>query len=202
MLQSAQRRKRREGHQADGRAGRAPVGRAGARTRLGPLLHGRGLAQSQGPDMPALIEMVKGVRAMGMETCMTLGMLTPKQAGMLADAGLDYYNHNIDTAPGELCRGHHHPHLRGPASTRSKRARGGHQRLLRRHRRHGRDARGPRRLHPCAGHACRIPKACRSTRWCRSRARYWATCWPTRRSRRSTRSSSCARWRWRASPCR
>jgi biotin synthase len=50
-------------------------------------------------DMPALIEMVKGVRAMGMETCMTLGMLTPKQAGMLAEAGLDYYNHNIDTAP-------------------------------------------------------------------------------------------------------
>ncbi|WP_148276579.1 biotin synthase BioB [Sphingobium sp. SYK-6] len=50
-------------------------------------------------DMPALIEMVKGVRAMGMETCMTLGMLTPAQAEMLAQAGLDYYNHNIDTAP-------------------------------------------------------------------------------------------------------
>lgn len=50
-------------------------------------------------DMPALIEMVKGVRAMGMETCMTLGMLTPGQADMLAEAGLDYYNHNIDTAP-------------------------------------------------------------------------------------------------------
>ena len=50
-------------------------------------------------DMPALIEMVKGVRSMGMETCMTLGMLTPRQAEMLAEAGLDYYNHNIDTAP-------------------------------------------------------------------------------------------------------
>ena len=50
-------------------------------------------------DMPALIEMVKGVREMGMETCMTLGMLTPSQAQMLAEAGLDYYNHNIDTAP-------------------------------------------------------------------------------------------------------
>jgi biotin synthase len=50
-------------------------------------------------DMPAIVEMVKGVRQMGMETCMTLGMLTPKQAGMLADAGLDYYNHNIDTSP-------------------------------------------------------------------------------------------------------
>jgi biotin synthase len=50
-------------------------------------------------DMPAIIEMVKGVRAMGMETCMTLGMLTPAQADMLSDAGLDYYNHNIDTSP-------------------------------------------------------------------------------------------------------
>jgi biotin synthase len=50
-------------------------------------------------DMPAIVEMVQGVRAMGMETCMTLGMLSEKQAGMLADAGLDYYNHNIDTSP-------------------------------------------------------------------------------------------------------
>ncbi|MBY0582450.1 MAG: biotin synthase BioB [Sphingomonas sp.] len=50
-------------------------------------------------DMPAIVEIVKGVRAMGLETCMTLGMLTPKQAGMLAEAGLDYYNHNIDTSP-------------------------------------------------------------------------------------------------------
>ena len=50
-------------------------------------------------DMPAIVEMVQGVRAMGMETCMTLGMLTPQQAQMLADAGLDYYNHNIDTSP-------------------------------------------------------------------------------------------------------
>ena len=50
-------------------------------------------------DMPAIAQIVQGVAAMGMETCMTLGMLTPKQAGMLADAGLDYYNHNIDTSP-------------------------------------------------------------------------------------------------------
>lgn len=50
-------------------------------------------------DMPAIVEMVKGVRDMGLETCMTLGMLTPSQAQTLADAGLDYYNHNIDTSP-------------------------------------------------------------------------------------------------------
>jgi biotin synthase len=50
-------------------------------------------------DMPAVLEMVRGVRAMGLETCMTLGMLTPAQAAMLGEAGLDYYNHNIDTSP-------------------------------------------------------------------------------------------------------
>ena len=50
-------------------------------------------------DMPAIVEIVKGVRAMGLETCMTLGMLSPKQADMLAEAGLDYYNHNIDSSP-------------------------------------------------------------------------------------------------------
>ena len=50
-------------------------------------------------DMPAIVEIVKGVRAMGLETCMTLGMLSPRQADMLADAGLDYYNHNIDSSP-------------------------------------------------------------------------------------------------------
>jgi biotin synthase len=50
-------------------------------------------------DMPAVLAMVEGVRAMGLETCMTLGMLEPQQAKRLADAGLDYYNHNIDTSP-------------------------------------------------------------------------------------------------------
>ena len=50
-------------------------------------------------DMPAIVAIVKGVRAMGLETCMTLGMLTPSQADMLAEAGLDYYNHNIDSSP-------------------------------------------------------------------------------------------------------
>ncbi|OWK29132.1 biotin synthase [Sphingomonas mucosissima] len=50
-------------------------------------------------DMDAIVSMIEGVREMGMETCMTLGMLTPAQAQRLADAGLDYYNHNIDTSP-------------------------------------------------------------------------------------------------------
>ena len=49
-------------------------------------------------DMDAVCEMIKGVRAMGMETCMTLGMLTAEQAAKLKEAGLDFYNHNIDTS--------------------------------------------------------------------------------------------------------
>ncbi|MBU6421227.1 MAG: biotin synthase BioB [Gammaproteobacteria bacterium] len=49
-------------------------------------------------DLDRIIEMLKAVRALGMETCATLGMLTPAQARRLADAGLDYYNHNIDTS--------------------------------------------------------------------------------------------------------
>ncbi|MCW8334826.1 biotin synthase BioB [Vibrio paucivorans] len=50
-------------------------------------------------DMPHLTQMIKGVKGMGLETCMTLGMLNPEQAKELADAGLDYYNHNLDTSP-------------------------------------------------------------------------------------------------------
>ncbi len=49
-------------------------------------------------DMDVLVAMIAGVKALGMETCMTLGMLSPGQASVLADAGLDYYNHNIDTS--------------------------------------------------------------------------------------------------------
>ncbi|WP_144206914.1 biotin synthase BioB [Shewanella donghaensis] len=50
-------------------------------------------------DMPYLTQMVKDVRALGMETCMTLGMLSKEQSDELASAGLDYYNHNLDTSP-------------------------------------------------------------------------------------------------------
>ncbi|WFP65550.1 MULTISPECIES: biotin synthase BioB [unclassified Mesorhizobium] len=49
-------------------------------------------------DMEAVIAMVEGVKALGMETCMTLGMLDLGQAQRLKQAGLDYYNHNIDTS--------------------------------------------------------------------------------------------------------
>lgn len=50
-------------------------------------------------DMPIVLDMIKGVKALGMESCMTLGMLDEEQAQQLQDAGLDYYNHNLDTSP-------------------------------------------------------------------------------------------------------
>jgi biotin synthase len=50
-------------------------------------------------DLEAVCQMIEGVKAMGMESCVTLGMLTPPQASRLKDAGLDYYNHNLDTSP-------------------------------------------------------------------------------------------------------
>nr|WP_113867397.1 biotin synthase BioB [Brenneria salicis]NMN91982.1 biotin synthase [Brenneria salicis ATCC 15712 = DSM 30166]RBP61289.1 biotin synthase [Brenneria salicis ATCC 15712 = DSM 30166]RLM30292.1 biotin synthase [Brenneria salicis ATCC 15712 = DSM 30166] len=50
-------------------------------------------------DMPYLERMVQGVKALGMETCMTLGALNGDQAQRLAGAGLDFYNHNLDTSP-------------------------------------------------------------------------------------------------------
>ena len=49
-------------------------------------------------DLETVAEMVSGVRELGLETCATLGMLTPAQARRLKDAGLDYYNHNLDTS--------------------------------------------------------------------------------------------------------
>ena len=53
------------------------------------------------PDkaLPQLVTMIEKVSALGLETCMTLGMLTTEQALVLKDAGLDFYNHNIDTSP-------------------------------------------------------------------------------------------------------
>ena len=50
-------------------------------------------------DLDAVCAMVEGVRALGLESCVTLGMLTAPQAGRLKNAGLHYYNHNLDTSP-------------------------------------------------------------------------------------------------------
>jgi len=51
-----------------------------------------------GPAFERVLEMIRGVKAEGLEACVTLGMLTPEQAGKLREAGLDSYNHNLDTS--------------------------------------------------------------------------------------------------------
>jgi len=55
-------------------------------------------------DLPELARMISGVKALGLETCATLGMLTAAQAAELKAAGLDFYNHNLDTAPEDYAR--------------------------------------------------------------------------------------------------
>ncbi len=60
---------------------------------------GAGWRNPKDKDLDAVCEMIEGVRALGMETCVTLGMLTAPQAVRLKQAGLDYYNHNLDTSP-------------------------------------------------------------------------------------------------------
>ncbi|MDQ7091184.1 MAG: biotin synthase BioB [Methylococcales bacterium] len=54
--------------------------------------------QPKDKDVERVVEMVQGVKALGMETCVTLGMLTDKQTQTLKEGGLDYYNHNLDTS--------------------------------------------------------------------------------------------------------
>ena len=55
-------------------------------------------------DLPQVVAMIAGVKALGLETCATLGMVTLEQAVVLGRAGLDYYNHNLDTAPEDYSR--------------------------------------------------------------------------------------------------
>lgn len=50
-------------------------------------------------DMDFIVKVIRGVKSLGLETCMTLGMLSEEQTAQLSDAGLDYYNHNLDTSP-------------------------------------------------------------------------------------------------------
>lgn len=73
----------------------AAKAKAGGATRY---CMGAAWREPKARDMPAILAMIQGVKAMGMETCMTLGMLSDDQVAALRDAGLDYYNHNIDTS--------------------------------------------------------------------------------------------------------
>ncbi len=74
----------------------AQAARAGGATRF---CMGAAWRNPTDKNLDRVIEMVGAVRALGMETCVTLGMLSGDQARRLADAGLDYYNHNLDTSP-------------------------------------------------------------------------------------------------------
>ena len=147
-----------------------------------------------GAAFDSVLDMVRGVRALGMEACVTLGMLTQAQADRLAEAGLTAYNHNLDTSPefyGEIITTRTY---QDRLDTLQRVRRAGITGLLRRHHRHGREHRGPRR--GCCRRSpisIRIRRACRSTRWSPCQARRCKT------GRRSIRSSSCAWSRRRAS---
>jgi len=73
--------------------------RAAKEAGAGRFCMGAAWRNPQQRHLPALTQMVREVKALGLETCMTLGMLDPAQAQELQQAGLDYYNHNLDTAP-------------------------------------------------------------------------------------------------------
>lgn len=63
------------------------------------LCMGAAWRQLRERDLPTIVEMIAAVKDEGLQTCMTLGMLKPELASALAEAGLDYYNHNVDTSP-------------------------------------------------------------------------------------------------------
>ena len=75
------------------------VGQGRESERRDPLLHGRGVARAEGQRPRESARFIGEVKALGLETCVTLGMLKPGQAERLREAGLDYYNHNLDTSP-------------------------------------------------------------------------------------------------------
>lgn len=73
--------------------------RAAQQKGAGRFCMGAAWREPSEAEMESVVEMVKAVRALGMETCATLGMLNDEQTEQLRAAGLDYYNHNLDTAP-------------------------------------------------------------------------------------------------------
>ena len=134
--------------------------------------------------------MVREVRALGLETCATARHAHAGTGARTEGRGPRLLQPQPRHLARVLRRDHHHAHVPGPPGHAAGRARCGHQRLLRRHPRHGRIRRRPRRAAAHARHAARsIRRACRSTSWCRCRARRCTAC------RSSTRSTSCAQSR-------
>ncbi len=115
-------------------------------------------------DMEYCVAMVEGVKALGMETCMTLGMLSDDDVVQAQGRRPRLLQPQHRYVRALLLRGHHHAHVRRSPRDAGARARGRHQGLLRRHRRHGRDGRRPRRHAGHAGQSSRARRrACRST---------------------------------------
>jgi biotin synthase len=143
-------------------------------------------------DVANLSAMLEGVKAMGLETCMTLGMLEPRQAHALKSAGLDYYNHNLDTGP---------DYYATVVSTRTYQDRLDTLAAVR-----------EAGISTCCGgivgmgetrrdRAGLLPTACRSTIWSPWKARHWeghshsipwSSCAPLPRRESFARSPSCA----------
>jgi biotin synthase len=92
------------------------------------------------------------VKALGMETCMTLGMLADGQAERLAEAGLDFYNHNLDTSPEYYAKIITTRTWQDRIDTLARVRGAGYSDLLRRHYRHGRGSKRPHRASDRAGH--------------------------------------------------
>ena len=104
-----------------------------------------------GPSFDRVLEMVGAVKRAGLETCVTLGMLTPPQAARLQDAGLDYYNHNLDTGRAFYDRIITTRRYDDRLQTLAAGACGRPEGVLRRHPRHGREPRRPDRPAARAG---------------------------------------------------
>ncbi len=108
-------------------------------------------------DIEKVSALIGAVKGLGLQTCATLGMLESHQAQALKDAGLDYYNHNLDTAPEYYTDVVSTRGLPGPAGHVAERARCRHQRVLRRHCGHGRGAGAPCGPDCAAGQPAAIP---------------------------------------------
>ena len=134
-------RHRRRGREADGgrRGARRSARREGSAAPPASAWARPGARRRTAISTP-VCAMVEGVKALGLETCATLGMLTGAQAQRLKDAGPRLLQPQPRHLAGILRRDHHHAHLSGSAGHARPCARCRHQCLLRRHRRHGRDA--------------------------------------------------------------
>ncbi len=152
---------------------RARAARAAGATRF---CMGAAYRSPKRRDIEQIAQMVREVRALGLETCATLGMLDASQAQELKSAGLDYYNHNLDTSEEFYASIITTRSYQDRLDTLERRARCRTQCLLRRYRRHGRIAARSGANCWSRWRTCRsTPRACRSTSWCACPVHRWRT---------------------------